>query len=758
MATPLPTIATNTEETAFAVLKGNVILDKVNVAIFDMSKKMTSSIGHLTAAFISFTKDLKKQQAQMLNDAALSAPSTVKPKKKTAPSGSNDSGNFIDNVNEHGVRKAVGLSIVSSIASIFTNMTSWLTGIVATFGKIGKSILRFARFGTKLFLPLTIIIGAIGAISASWESFANGDIWGGLEKAVTGFFNSVVTIPLDLIKDGVAWLLKKMGFDEAADVLDSFSFTEEFNKIIGKIFGGVKEAFKVITDLFSFGEEDKTALGLLGKLTDIIFAPINMAIGYIRGVFGWTEEEGAAPFKLQDWIWGKIDEAIEWVKGLFSWAGGKIAEGWTNLTNYVSGKWEDIKTWVTGKLEWATGTIGAGWTNLTNYVSGKWEDIKTWVTDKLTWATGTIGAGWTNLTNYVSDKWEDIKTWVTGKLEWATGTIGAGWTSLTDFVSGKWEDIKTWVTGKLTWATGAIGAGWTSLTDFVSGKWEDIKTWVTDKLTWATDTIGAGWTSLTDFVSGKWEDIKTWVTGKLEWATGAIGAGWTNLTDFVSGKWEDIKTLFTGKLEWATGAIGAGWTSLTDFVSGKWEDIKTWFGEKLTMATDTVGAGANFISQLVTDAWGSVKQWFTDALSGITDALPSWDDITTGIISRLPSWMVPDSFKTPGMIALEIKERMAENQALVDQIDSGKGGNSWNTRDWVERRQALEEITADQAKLADLEAARVKRMGDTNIVTTNNNNNSSTGAGGGITYPITIREGQPIGGRSAYLATGRYGF
>ena len=119
--------------------------------------------------------------------------------------------------------------------------------------------------------------------------------------------------------------------------------------------------------------------------------------------------------------------------------------------------------------------------------------------------------------------------------------------------------------------------------------------------------------------------------------------------------------------------------------------------------------------------------------------------------------MVPDSFKTPGMIALEIKKRIAENQALVDQIDSGKGGNTW-AFDSVERRRALEKITADQAELADLEAARVKRMGDTNIVTTNNNNNSSTGAGGGITYPITIREGQPIGGRSAYLATGRYGF
>jgi hypothetical protein len=232
----------------------------------------------------------------------------------------------------------------------------------------------------------------------------------------------------------------------------------------------------------------------------------------------------------------------------------------------------------------------------------------------------------------------------------------------------------------------------------------------------------------------------SWITDKLTWANT------TNLTDFVSGKWEDIKTWVTGKLEWATGTIGAGWTSLTDFVSGKWEDIKTWFGEKLTWATDTVGEGANFISQLVTDAWGSIKQWFTDALAGIADALPSWDDITAGIISRLPSWMVPDSFKTPGMIANEIKERIAENQALVDQIDSGQGGNKgWMlTRDSVERSRALEKIIADQAALADLAAATA---GDTNIVTTNNNNNSSTGAGGGITYPIIIREGQPIGGR-----------
>ena len=77
MATPLPTIATNTEETAFAVLEGNVILDKVNIAISDMSSKMTKSIGHLTGAFMSFSQMIKDQNAAMLAKASLSADNTV---------------------------------------------------------------------------------------------------------------------------------------------------------------------------------------------------------------------------------------------------------------------------------------------------------------------------------------------------------------------------------------------------------------------------------------------------------------------------------------------------------------------------------------------------------------------------------------------------------------------------------------------------------------------------------------------------------
>jgi hypothetical protein len=534
MATPLPTIATNTEETAIAVLEGNDILEKVNVSILDMRDRVTTVLNDLTNTFNSFTESLKEQQAALINALSL-APNN------DAGEGDGEGGNnrknktsFLDNVIEKGLMQAAGISIAASIAGIITSMTTWLTGIVTTFTKIGTGLIKFAKLGGRLFLPITLIIGAIGAVSASWESFANGDIWTGLEQAVTGFFNSIVTIPLDLIKDVVAWLLSKMGFDEAADVLNSFSFTEEFNKLIGKLFDGVKGAFSLITDLFTFGEEDKTLLGTLGKLTDIVFLPVNMAINFVSGLFGWSEE-GAPPFKLQDWIGEKIMQVIDWVSGMFSWAGEGIAAGWTSLTDYISQKWTDITSW------------------------------------------------------------------------------------------------------------------------------------------------------------------------------------------------------FSEKLSWATEGVGEGWSSLTDYISQKWTDITNWFSEKLSWSNDDSESeeGPGFISKLVSDAWASVTQWFTDSLAGITDSLPSWEDITASIISKLPSWMVPDSYKTPEMLTGELKAKIAENQGLISQIDSGQGGNSYLTRDSVERSRAAEEMAAQQKQLAEIEAQKLSKNGAAGSINVTGGSSTTTQNYGG---------------------------
>jgi hypothetical protein len=562
MASPLPMIASNTEETAYAALEGNEILEKVNVAIINMSSGVVSSLGQLTGAFMNFSEYLREQNAAMLAKFSLSEPSTDQNDSEPKRKPKKDSNGFIDDTIEKGLMQAAQISILASLTGIFTNMTTWMGGIVTAFTKIGKNIVKFAKLGGRLFLPLTLIIGSIGAISASWKSFAEGDIWTGLEQAVTGFVSSILTIPLDLLKDGVAWLARKMGFDESADFLDSFSFTELYEKLVSVIFDGVKEAFKVITDLFAFSEEDKTNLGLQGKFIDLVFAPVNMAIGFVKGLFGFSEE-GAPPFKLQDWIDEKTSQAVAYVRNLFSLAGD---------------------------------------------------------------------------------------------------TVVAGWTGLTDYVSQVFTDVKTWFTDKLTWASDGIGAGWTSITDFVSGVWTGVKTWFTDKLTLAGDDIGAGWTSLTDFISGVW----------------------------------------TG--------------------------IKTWFTDKLTLAGEEI-PGVGFITKLVSDAWDSVTEWFNKALAGIAESLPSLGDIKTSIISKLPSFMIPDSYKTPQMLAADIGEKIAETRATIE------GGPTLFNRSMEDEKVSMSAMIAEQnAYLA--QAAAERRTGG--------GSNANVNIAGGSSSTTNNRSGDTI--------------
>tara|TARA_R110000744_G_scaffold20277_6_gene53215 strand:- start:479 stop:2128 length:1650 start_codon:yes stop_codon:yes gene_type:complete len=298
-------------------------------------------------------------------------------------------------------------------AGFFLGISKMIAGIVKAFirvksflGKFGGKIKLLARFASKLFLPITLAIGAISGIMAGWEEFTKGNYWEAAELAVKGFFRSIVSIPLDLIKDGVAWLLDKMGFTDTAAVVKDFSFVDLFDGVIGKIFDGVGEAFKVIKDLFTFTDEDKTAMGLLGKLTDIVYAPLNLVINYVRGVFGWNEE-GAEPFKLQDYIIEKYNQLIGWFGRIFDWVGNTATTGWTNLTDFVSGKWADTKQWFSDKLNWAGDTIGAGWTGLTGFVGEKWQSVKDFFTEKLAIATDMLPK--VDIIGLLGDLYERIK-------------------------------------------------------------------------------------------------------------------------------------------------------------------------------------------------------------------------------------------------------------------------------------------------------------------------------------------------------------
>jgi hypothetical protein len=342
---------------------------------------------------------------------------------------------------------AVG-AIVGTFAVLFGGT------IIRTIGSMIKAFGSLTKVLGKLFLPFTIITGLISFVTGFMKGYEDGGILGGIEAGLKSAFDTLIAWPLDLIKDGVAFVLGKLGFKDAKATLEAFSFSEQIDKIITAIFDMVEGAIDWVKTLFTDPKAALTTLwnGIVGEggLVDMLFAPIDKAVAWAQSLFNWGDPD--LPFDIRGFVKLKAQSAIDWVKGLFVWASEGLAEGWTNLTDFVSGAWNSVKTWITDKLTWASEGIAAGWTNLTDFISGKWIQVKAWFTNLLLFTSTAITDTWDGLTEFVSTKWTAVKTWFTGLFDWASEGLSEGWTNLTDFVKGKWTATKEWFTGMFSWS------------------------------------------------------------------------------------------------------------------------------------------------------------------------------------------------------------------------------------------------------------------------------------------------------------------
>ena len=186
----------------------------------------------------------------------------------------------------------------------------------------------FRAIGTvlgKLFLPITIIMGGIESVTGFIAGFKKdqgglvSNILGGLEGGFTGLFNFLISAPLDLIKSLISWVAGKLGFKNAEKTLDEFSFAKLFTQVINSLFNGLRSAVDFIGELFSFPEGGGILAGI-GKLVDILFVPLNLAINFIKGLFGFDKDkEGKKlpPFSVGKFIVEIIENAIKAIKDFF---------------------------------------------------------------------------------------------------------------------------------------------------------------------------------------------------------------------------------------------------------------------------------------------------------------------------------------------------------------------------------------------------------------------------------------------------------
>lgn len=130
-------------------------------------------------------------------------------------------------------------------SGMFDKIGGWLktlSGVDGIFGTIGKTI-------GKLFYPFTLIMSLIDTVKGAMKGYEDEGIFGAIKGSIIGFLGGIIAEPLELLKDLVSWLAKKVGLDSFSEMLDSFSFVDTFKKVINGIFDGILETLATFVDL-----------------------------------------------------------------------------------------------------------------------------------------------------------------------------------------------------------------------------------------------------------------------------------------------------------------------------------------------------------------------------------------------------------------------------------------------------------------------------------------------------------------------------
>jgi len=119
------------------------------------------------------------------------------------------------------------------------------------------------------------------------------------EQALQDFINA------PKLSDAIGAVKEKMG--------------EVFSGIGSAVSSGFTAAKDWVVGLFTFSDEDASVAGIATKLIDIVLAPYNLAINFLRGIFGFGEDEqgNIEPFSLGEFMVGVVTDIIDFFKGLF---------------------------------------------------------------------------------------------------------------------------------------------------------------------------------------------------------------------------------------------------------------------------------------------------------------------------------------------------------------------------------------------------------------------------------------------------------
>ena len=220
------------------------------------------------------------------------------------------------------IKKAIGY--VKSTAAIVDPFMAGVQPVVNFAKGVGTAL-------GKIFLPLTILMGVYDAITGFMAGYKDkegntGDkIFAGIKEGLAKVIENLIGLPLDLLKSGLTWLIKTFfGESVVTKALEEFSFKETIGDMVRLPFDLIKGAYNWIKTLFTDPaaalEELWTGLVGDGGLIDLLFTPIDKALKWVMGVFGFSVplDENGKEYSIMGIIKDALTGFVNFFKELFS--------------------------------------------------------------------------------------------------------------------------------------------------------------------------------------------------------------------------------------------------------------------------------------------------------------------------------------------------------------------------------------------------------------------------------------------------------
>ena len=211
--------------------------------------------------------------------------------------------------------------IIATIRGLFAAGTG--TAVMAIDNIMGP-LKAVGRFLSKLFLPITLILGVIDGVTGFMEEYGEtGSIVDGIRGAVEGIVDGFIGTLVRLFTDLLDMALSYLGLEQLGSFIGEFGekLTADFKAAVGGI-------VDVVTGIFTLDwERIKKGFGTLFSSTgsfflNVLTAPIDMAVNFIRDIFGFGGAD--ANFSLIEYVVGMATKAWDFIKGIFTFDTSRI--------------------------------------------------------------------------------------------------------------------------------------------------------------------------------------------------------------------------------------------------------------------------------------------------------------------------------------------------------------------------------------------------------------------------------------------------